>query len=84
MVGVVDVQQTALPCSSFLGVRSFVGRYLQQDRKMPDAHAQPSCLKWSLPHPIIKTKENKMTKYIVAWLLGVPALLLIVIYFFMN
>lgn len=41
-----------------------------------------------MPHlPIktnVKTKENKMLKYIVAWLLGVPALLLIVIYFFMN
>ena len=70
------------PCRQ--GVRSFVGRCLQQVRKLPDAHAEPCCLKWILPHPYHKTKENKMIKYIVAWLLGVPALLLIVIYCFMN
>jgi hypothetical protein len=30
------------------------------------------------------TKESSMIKYIVAWLLGVPAILLVIIYFFMN
>jgi hypothetical protein len=38
-------------------------------------------------HPdqsLAKTSENEMGKYFLAWLLGVPAIVLVRIYFFMH
>lgn len=33
---------------------------------------------------LVKTSENEMGKYFLAWLLGVPAIVLVLIYFFMR
>jgi hypothetical protein len=34
--------------------------------------------------PLDMTSENGMGKYFLAWLLGVPAIVLVLIYFFMH
>lgn len=34
--------------------------------------------------PVLNTKENVMGKYFLGWLLGVPAIVLVVLYFFFR
>jgi len=34
--------------------------------------------------PPLKPKETRMAKYLVGWLLGVPAVVLVILYFFFH